>query len=171
MDLSAFLKTIAAWPIWQSIEDWPVGQGVAESTYLFPLVESIHVVSLGFVVGSIFFLDLRLMGMAGKRMSVRQASRILPYTWGAFVLAAISGALMFAPAAHRYIENWAFTVKFVLIFLAGANMFAFHFGIWRKINEWDESAAPPMAARIAGLLSALFWVGAVMYGRLVPFVA
>ena len=64
MDLSAFLKTIAAWPIWQSIEDWPVGQGVAESTYLFPLVESIHVVSLGFVVGSIFFLDLRLMGMA-----------------------------------------------------------------------------------------------------------
>jgi len=77
-----------------AIEDWPFGMAVNESAFWFPFVESVHVLSFAFMVGSIFFVDLRLLGFLGKGNPVRQASRILPFTWIAFVVATITGTLI-----------------------------------------------------------------------------
>src|SRR5436305_15223423 len=110
--------------ILSALEDWPVGMAVNESAFWFPFVESVHVLSFAFMVGSIFFVDLRLLGL-GKGNAVRQASRILPFTWTAFLVACISGFLMFAPAASRYVVNPAFQLKFIFMALAGVNMMVF----------------------------------------------
>jgi hypothetical protein len=152
-----------------AIEDWPLGMAVNESAFWFPFVESVHVLSFAFMVGSIFFVDLRLLGFLGRGNPVRQASRILPFTWIAFVIAVISGTLMFAPAASRYFYNPAFQWKFVLMLVAGVNMAVFHFGIWRSVGAWDAAIATPRAARIAGLISIVSWIGVVVTGRIVPF--
>jgi len=152
-----------------AIEDWPFGMAVNESAFWFPFVESVHVLSFAFMVGSIFFVDLRLLGFLGKGNPVRQASRILPFTWIAFVVATISGTLMFAPAASRYFYNPAFQWKFALMLLAGVNMVVFHFGVWRSVNAWDAAVATPRAAKIAGLISIVSWIGVVVTGRIVPF--
>src|ERR1044072_6183753 len=73
-----------------AFEDWPLGMAGNESAFWFPFVESVHVLSFTFVVGSIFFVDLRLLGFLGKGNAVRQASRILPFTWLAFIVSVIS---------------------------------------------------------------------------------
>jgi hypothetical protein len=152
-----------------AIEDWPLGMAINESTFWFPFMESVHVLSFAFMVGSIFFVDLRLLGLIGKGNPVRQASRMLPLTWAAFVIAAISGTLMFAPAASRYVANPAFQWKFILMVVAGINMLTFHFGVWRTVSGWDEFSATPRAAKIAGLISMASWIGVVITGRIVPF--
>jgi Family of unknown function (DUF6644) len=155
--------------ILSALEDWPLGMAVNESEFWFPFVESIHVLSFAFMVGSIFFVDLRLLGFIGKGNPVRQASRILPFTWGAFAVACVSGVLMFAPAASRYVVNPAFQLKFILMGLAGLNMLVFHYGVWRSVAAWDQGIATPPAAKFAGFLSMACWVGVVISGRVVPF--
>jgi hypothetical protein len=150
-------------------EDWPIGQAINQSEFWFPFTESVHVVSFAFMVGSIFFVDLRLLGFLGKGHPVRQASRILPFTWAAFVVSTISGTLMFAPAASRYFSNPAFQWKLALMVVAGINMLVFHFGVWRTVRAWDEGAATPVAAKLAGLVSMAGWIGVVIAGRAVPF--
>jgi hypothetical protein len=152
-----------------AIEDWPLGMAVNESAFWFPFVESVHVLSFAFMVGSIFFVDVRLLGFLGKGNPVRQASRILPFTWLAFVVAVISGSLMFAPAASRYFYNPALQWKFILMFFAGINMLVFHFGVWRSVGTWDYGVPTPRAAKIAGVISMIAWIGVVVTGRIVPF--
>jgi hypothetical protein len=158
------LDAILAW-----LEEWPIGQAVNQSEFWFPFTESVHVLSFAFMVGSIFFVDLRLLGFLGKGQPVRQASRILPFTWAAFAVSAVSGTLMLAPAASLYFFNTAFQWKLVLMVVAGFNMLVFHFGVWRTVGAWNEGVPTPAGAKLAGFISMAGWIGVVIAGRTVPF--
>ena len=157
-------------PIIEWIENTPIAQAIAESAYLFPLIESIHVLAITFVVGSIAMGDLRLMGFAGRNQRpARIAADVLPWTWAAFIVAAIAGSLLFASQAEKYFGNTAFRAKFVLIALAGINMLVFQFITGRDIDSWPEGAKTPVKAKIAGAISLSLWVGVVACGRWIGF--
>jgi len=94
---------------------------------------------------------------------------MLNITWAAFAVAVVTGILLYFVQASRYTWNFAFQIKFLLLALAGINMLVFHYGVWRTVDGWDVGP-PPAAARVAGFLSALLWLGVVYYGRLTPFV-
>ncbi len=154
--------------IFAAMEDWEISQIITDEPFWFPALETLHVGALTFVVGTILFVDLRLMGLAGRYEPARTSLRILSLTWAAFAIAAASGTLMFAPAAARYAANSAFQLKMLAMALAGLNMLAFHFGPWRRIASWNEGR-PPASARACGLVSMALWIAAVILGRYVPF--
>jgi hypothetical protein len=145
-------------------------QNYAADSNAYATIESIHILSVGLMVGSIVFVDLRLLGFIGRGNSVRRASKILPYTWWTFLLATISGVALAAVAATRYAHNEAFQIKMLLILLAGVNMAIFHYGVWRSVDVWDRDRWTPLSAKVAGALSLLFWLGALFYGRFTPWV-
>jgi hypothetical protein len=114
-------------------------------------------------------VDLRLIGVASRERPVRQLTAdVLPWTWISFVLAAISGFLMFSSSATKYLDDGPFRVKLALLVLAGVNMAVFHCLPYRRVQEWDR-AAPPLAAKLAGGVSLLLWIGIVFCGRWVGF--
>jgi len=104
----------------EALEGSPVGMAISQSSWAFPTIETVHVIALTLVVGSIGMMDLRLLGLAGKKHAVtRLASDVLPWTWSAFVVAAIFGSLLFTSAATSYWANPFFRTKMVLMMLAG----------------------------------------------------
>ena len=138
--------------------------------WLFPIVETLHVISLAMVFGSVVMVDLRLVGAASRNSAVSKLSgEVLPYTWGAFVCAAVTGSLLFVSKAHVYFDNLQFQLKFLCMFLAGVNMAVFHLGAYRHVLEWDERHQPPRAARLAGALSMALWIGVIFFGRWIGF--
>lgn len=154
----------------QAIEDLPIGTVMRESAIAFPLAESVHVLALTFVVGSIGMVDLRLLGVSARNHSVTQLTNdILPWTWGAFVVAAVTGLLMFTGQATSYITNIPFLVKMCLLACAALNMVIFHFVTQRTMHQWDRDTATPVGAKIAGVLSLTFWIGVVAFGRWIGF--
>ena len=153
------------------IETLPFAVAISESEWLFPTIETIHVLALTLVVGSIAMLDLRLLGVTTRQMGVLQLSEeVLPWTWGAFVVAAISGALMFTSAATKYYANVPFRMKLLLLVAAGINMAVFHFTAFRAVHDWGHHLPTPRAARVAATLSLICWVGVVFAGRWIGFV-
>src|SRR2546428_11009714 len=81
----------------------PVAKAISENEILFPWIESVHVLAIVLVVGTISIVDLRLIGVASLDRAVDRLMRdLLPYTWGAFVVAAITGALLFSSNATTY---------------------------------------------------------------------
>lgn len=159
-------EELQAYPsIWQWLQDHPVSQHIG-FTWWFPLLESIHVIGIGLVIGTILTVDLRLLGLAALRYPVSQITgRLLPWTWAAFVVAAVTGWGMFVTRAPAYVENPAFQIKFLLLPLACVNMAVFHLRTFRGVAEWDTADRMPPAARLAGGASLLLWAGIVLAGR------
>ena len=152
-------------------EFWSWVQGLPLSEYIgftwwFPFLESIHVLAIAFVVGSILTVDLRLVGVTALRYAVsRMTKELIPWTWAAFVVAVVTGTGLFMTRASVYVENPAFQIKFVLLILACVNMAFFQFRTFRSVSGWDTSATIPLDARIAGAASLILWSGVVLAGR------
>jgi uncharacterized membrane protein len=145
----------------------PVAQAIAENEILFPWIESVHVLAIVLVVGTISIVDLRLLGVASLDISAHRLMRdVIPYTWGAFAIAAITGSLMFSSDATHYAHNRLFQAKLVMLVLAGLNMAIFHFFGVRDIERWEApGATPPIAAKAAASISLLVWITVVSLGR------
>jgi hypothetical protein len=142
---------------------------IRESTWLFPTIETVHVLALVLVVGSIITVDLRLLGFSSRARSVRDvASQALPLTWSAFVVAAIAGTLLFTSKAVTYYEDIPFRLKMVCMLLAGINMVLFHWLTYPQVAAWDHGR-PPGSARLAGGVSLLLWTIIVAAGRWIGF--
>jgi len=122
------------------LEATTIATAIGENEILFPWIESVHVLAIVLVFGTISIVDLRLLGIASLDLPVRRVMRdVIPYTWGAFTIAAITGSLMFASDAVHYAHNRLFQAKLVLLALAGLNMGLFHLIGARDIEHWDSN--------------------------------
>ena len=156
--------------IWESIEYSGFGTTIAESTWMFPTLETLHVISLVTVLGTIFVMDLRMLGWTSNKFAVTATAKdTLPWTWGAFVFAAITGTLLFVSKASSYVANPYFLWKMSMMALAGLNMMYFHFITWRTVEHWDRDASMPAAVKVAAALSIVFWIAVVFFGRAIGF--
>jgi hypothetical protein len=152
--------------VWTTLESWPMAIRVGESWW-FPLLESIHVLTATFVLGSIAMVDLRLLGLAGREYPIGRITReVVPWTLGACAVSIGVGVALFVSRAGHYAGNVAFQVKMVLLVLAGINMAVFHLVTSRRLAEWDTPhAATTSSARLAGAASLLLWIGVMLAGR------
>lgn len=143
---------------------------VRESGWLFPAIETLHVMAIVLVVGTIWIVDLRIVGVASRERSIGDVlTATLPYTWTSFAIAAISGFLLFASSATTYAINFPFRIKMLLLLFAGTNMLLFHWFTRKGLHQWDGVRAPPTAMRLAGCASIAFWCGVVCAGRWIGF--
>jgi hypothetical protein len=143
---------------------------MAESIWAFPIVESIHVLSLCLFLGLAAILDLRLLSLVMRDLPVSEvAAQLLPWTAAGFVLMVASGMLTFLNAPVRYYENIFFRIKVAALVLAGLNVWVFHAGIWRRVASWDRDAVAPFRARMAGGVSLVLWACIVVAGRMIAY--
>lgn len=154
----------------QAIEGSAFGEWMRASVLAMPFVNTLHVLCIILVYGSILVVDLRLLGLLDRGRAITQLSReMLTLTWAAFAGAVLSGGLFFAANATTYWFNTAFRFKMLAILLAGINMLVFQFITLRGVNAWDRDAPTPGAAKLAGALSIVIWTTVVVLGRVIGF--
>jgi hypothetical protein len=152
------------------LQSTPIAVAIRENDILFPWIESLHVLAIVLVVGTISIVDLRLLDLASRNRATMIVLRdVLPYTWGAFLVAAITGLLLFSSNATKYAHNGYFLAKMVLLLIAGANMLVFHLIGARRLATGDPTGDMPLAAKTAGGISLLVWVAVVVCGRWIGF--
>src|SRR5215467_4118487 len=97
-----------------------------KDSFLFPIVQSIHLVGLTVLVGTIALIDLRLLGFGIRHQTAAAvAGGLEPWTMAGFVTIAVTGPLLFSSDPTRYLNNPAFVVKMVLLFAAIITHFTF----------------------------------------------
>ena len=156
-----------------SFLEWLQGTSLAVSIAeeWFPLIESLHVISMAIVAGTIFIVDTRLVGLTSTRLPFSYVSeRMLPWTWGAFACSVVTGTLMFMANATGYYDNTPFRVRMVMLLLAGLNMLYFQKVTFRTVSAWNSGQRPPSAARLAGVMSIAVWSCVIGFGRWIGFV-
>ena len=149
-------------------QPWSIA--LRESLFVWPLLESAHVLTLMLFVGTTTMLDLRLLGVSFRRVPASEfTGRLLPWTRVSFGLMAITGLLLFYSSPVRYYQNIFFRVKVVLLVAAGLNIWFFHSRAHRRVQAWDLTWPPPRAARVAAVVSLVAWTGVVVTGRMVAY--
>ena len=141
-----------------------------ESDWTFSWVETVHVLSLAVIAGTIAVVDFRLLGVAFQRQPVsRLVNQVTPVTWIGFVLMVLSGTLLFVAQPEKNAVNPAFQVKMLLLALAGLNLLGFHRIVFKDFAVWDDRVRPPLRVRLAGGASLLLWSAIIVLGRLIAY--
>jgi hypothetical protein len=139
-----------------------------QSAWVFPMIESVHILSFALLVGAIAVLDLRLIGLLRHQAIEPLMRSALPVVLAGFAGAVVSGTLLFVANAGDLIANRAFGAKLALLMFGGLNAAWFHASTTRDALASD--APPSIGMRLAGALSLLLWAATVFAGRLIAYV-
>jgi hypothetical protein len=146
----------------------PLSQSIQDALWVIPTVQTVHIVSIAVVMTSMAMLDLRLVGIAGRRQSLPDmAGRFLPWVWVALVVLLCSGTILIIAEPGRELINQVFWLKMSL--LAGALVLTGTFQIMLRRSKtfWDRNRA---AAVLLGCVSLVLWVGIIGAGRWIAYV-
>lgn len=143
---------------------------LASSLNFWGLLEGTHVLSLMLFAGTIFIVDLRLLGVAFKKSPISVISdRVLPLTIFGMVIMVMTGLALFYAKPLLYYHNIWFRLKLVFLAIAFVNIMIFHYRVQRDIATWDSYETPPTKVRLSGAISIASWILVIMFGRFIAY--
>jgi len=146
------------------LNDTPISVYLREGDWPFPIIETIHILGLGFSVGTVMWLDLRLLKLTMREVPVADViDQLEPWAMGGFAVMLVSGSLLILSEPLKCYNTIAFRIKVVLLILAALNVLYFHKRVMHNVDEWDQNM--PWRAKMVGALSLVLWLGVVIAGR------
>ena len=151
------------------MESWTLAVFLRQSIWAYPLVNTLHLIGVALLIGSVITLDLRVLGL-WRQVSPEGLGRILArMATAGFVLAALAGPLLFLVQAKTYAGLWLFQVKMVLLVVALTNA-----AVFLRSTAWRRFCTPPLKTapltlRAMAVFSLLLWLGVLTFGRLVGY--
>ena len=154
--------------------EWLEGTSLAtlvrESQYGFVIVVAMHILGLTLSVGTLLWVDLRMLGVTMLRWRVTEVYRALaPWFLIGFAVMFASGATLFTAYATSAYVNTYFRLKVIALLLAGVNALFFHFVTQNASANWDGAQKPPAGVRVAGLASIALWTFVILMGRMISY--
>lgn len=156
--------------IGEAITGSPLGTALRESVWLYPAVETLHILGFALLFGSIVVADLRLLGVRRNVVLASLLRFVLPVTLSSTLVVVPTGLLLFAAHATDLVGNRAFIVKMVLLFAAVINAAMFHAGPYRAEIEAPAGTVPRASTRTFAAVSIVVWTCIVIAGRLIAYV-
>jgi len=154
-------------PIFQWFDKSWIGTTIADSSWLFPAIEAVHIVALALLFAAILLLNLQLLGFRLANKPVVQLARELsPWVFCSLVIILSTGVLLFTSEAMKSYASVPFQVKMILLFSA----IIFHYTIYSSITKKaDDNRIHSVWAKLSAIVSILLWTGVGAAGRGIGF--
>jgi uncharacterized membrane protein len=153
---------------WLATTKWSIA--LHESLYLYPWIESSHVLFICLFFGTLIFVDLRLTGKVFGDLSIAEMNKkILPLTIIGFCLMSLTGLLLFYAIPIRNYQNIFFRIKIFLILIAGLNALFFHKKMSKEAKNWDKDSLVPTTMKVSAVASLFVWSLVIISGRLIAY--
>lgn len=148
-----------------AIEQTVISIWVRESTYAFPVILSFHSISMGFLAGLYFALDLRLLGIA-RGVPLARFSAFKPVVVISFIIIFLSGLLLITAYPAKALTNEVFYFKLLLIIV----VFIYHHSLNKKLSACQSTSQAEIThMKIRAVTSMLLWIGVIASGRLLAY--
>jgi hypothetical protein len=138
--------------------------------WAIPTIQSIHIAGIAFVLGSVFMIDLRLLGWAGTDQTLRQTTaRFGPWLKGSLWLMLATGILMVIGEPVRELITFSFWLKMFLVGVGTAVAVVFLRAVHRHDEKWEEAVQKRRAVQWLAVLTFLIWACIIILGRLIAY--
>jgi hypothetical protein len=153
-------------PFFQWCYQTPIAETIRDSSWLFPVIEAVHLLGLGFTAGAVLTVELRLLGAGLNRQPVAKlAANAQPWLLGAISVMFASGIPLFMSEAIKAYYSFAFWVKMTSLFL----VLLYTFTLRRRLTRMDSNARPALPVRLMAAMSLVLWFGVAWGGRWIGF--
>jgi len=143
---------------------------IRESLWVFPIIEGTHLLGTALSAGALCWFDLRLLGLSLRDEPISRVwKHVMPVAFVGFGLVFLTGFLLFWAEAATAYHSIHFWIKMALIVIAGINALIFESKLHPHMAEWDTTAVPPLAARVAGTVSLVLWTLIMITGRTMAY--
>src|SRR5215831_543045 len=137
--------------------------------WIIPTIQSIHIVAIGVVLSSVFMIDLRVLGWAGRDQSLLETTaRFGPWLSGALYVLLATGIFMIIGEPARELLAFSFWFKMLLIAIGTLIASIFQIALKRNEHYWEKSLRRGTVKSLA-ILTFLVWVAIVILGRLIAY--
>jgi hypothetical protein len=135
-----------------------------------PLVQTVHLLSISAVMGSIVLIDLKVLGLALPSQPTGDlVRRLMPWMWSSLPLLALSGMVFIFARPASYFVNPVFRAKFTLLPMALVLALVFHLAVRRDLDFWERSRGRRLSARLIAAVSLVLWIGVALAGRWIAY--
>jgi hypothetical protein len=133
--------------------DWlaqtPLSTAIQVNEWVIPTVQSIHIVAIGVVLGSVLMVTLRVLGLAAREQSLADThARFAPWMWTGLTVLLATGLVMIVGEPARQLLTLSFWLKMALVILV--------------VLVRPRTPAP-------AFLMLLVWLAIVVLGRLIAY--
>jgi len=140
------------------------------NSWAIPTIQSIHIVGIAIVLGSVFMIDLRLLGWAGMDQTVPQTtSRFGPWLTGALWLMLGTGILMVIGEPVRELITFSFWLKMFLVAVGTVIAVIFQRAVRKHEHQWEGTLAERKGVKWLAVLTFLIWACIIILGRLIAY--
>jgi hypothetical protein len=138
--------------------------------WVIPSLQSVHIVAIGVVLGSVLMIDLRIIGWAGRDQSLAQTTaRFGPWlSWALFVLL-VTGAAMIVGEPARQLLALSFWLKMGLVGIGSLVALMFKRSLERHGDHWETVRLEQKNVRVLAAVTFLIWIAVVVLGRLIAY--
>jgi hypothetical protein len=142
-----------------------LGHWIKSATWAFATIETIHIMALAVLLGTLIVVDLRLLGFGMRRQSPSYLAQLMaPWTFGSLVVMVLTGISLFVAEANRLSQSAPFAFKMLLLIFAVVT----HFTIRAKVTG-EGARVGSILSKVVACLSIFFWFGVALAGRAIPF--
>jgi hypothetical protein len=138
--------------------------------WVIPTVQSIHIVAIGVVLGSVFMIDLRILGWAGRDQTLTQTTaRFGPWLSWALCVLLVTGAGMVVGEPARELLALSFWLKMGLVAIGTVVALVFQRSLRRHESHWETELVNQSRIKVLAVVTLLIWACAVVLGRLIAY--
>jgi hypothetical protein len=140
------------------------------NTWTIPAIQSIHIVGIAMVMGSVLMINLRILGWAGSDQTLRQtARRFGPWLTGSLWLLLATGLLMVIGEPVRELVTFSFWAKMALVAVGTLIAVIFQATLRRHEQRWEETLVHRPSIKAVAILTFVVWACIIVLGRLIAY--
>lgn len=140
------------------------------NAWAIPAIQSVHIVGIALVMGSVLMIDLRILGWAWADQTLRQTtSRFGPWLTGSLWLLLATGLLMVIGEPVRELVTFSFWLKMTLVAVGALVAVLFQRALRRHDQRWEDGLVSQPSIKAFAVVTFLVWAFVIVLGRLIAY--
>jgi hypothetical protein len=140
------------------------------NAWTIPAIQSVHIVGIALVMGSVLMIDLRILGLAWADQTLRQTTRRFgPWLTGSLWLLLATGLLMVIGEPVRELVTFSFWLKMTLVAIGALVAVLFQRALRRHERQWEDTLVHRSSVKALAIVTFLTWACIIVLGRLIAY--
>ena len=140
------------------------------NAWAIPAIQSVHIVGIAMVMGSVLMIDLRILGLTWTDQTLRETTdRFGPWLTGSLWLLLVTGLLMVIGEPVRELVTFSFWLKMTLVAIGAAVAVLFQRALRVDERHWEDTLAHRGSIKSLAVGTFLLWTAIIVLGRLIAY--